>query len=198
MSQNSRDPRIKTGVPNLDAILCGGFPKGSVTVLAGSPGAGKTILTQQILFSNASAKNKAIIFNTLSEPTAKTLRYLKQFDFFDSNQLENEIIHFVDLGGIMRSKGLQHAVNIILENLKRVTPAFVVIDSFKVFEDLATSREELRKFSYEVAIQLMAWETTVFSSASLINAISSPILSFQLQTDSSNLLSVNSPVSSKD
>jgi circadian clock protein KaiC len=35
-----------------------------------------------------------------------------------------------------------------------------VIDSFKVFDDLARSREELRKFGYEVAINLMAWEAT--------------------------------------
>src|SRR5690606_21409939 len=39
-------------------------------------------------------------------------------------------------------------------------PEIVVIDSFKVFEDLAHSREELRKFSYHLAVQLMAWQST--------------------------------------
>ena len=47
-----------------------------------------------------------------------------------------------------------------MEHVKRVKPAIVVIDSFKVFDDLAQSREELRKFGYELAVNLMAWETT--------------------------------------
>jgi circadian clock protein KaiC len=162
MIKKTLDERIKTGIRNFDEILCGGIPKGSLTVLAGTPGTGKTILSQQIVFHNASPSSKVLIFQTLSEPTAKTLKYLKQFKFFDPNLLENEIIHFVDLGDIMRNKGLEQGVSLLMDHVKRVNPEFVIIDSFKVFEDLAHSREELRKFSYEVAIQLMAWETTTF------------------------------------
>jgi len=50
----------------------------------------------------------------------------------------------------------------IIEHLKRVRPSIVVIDSFKVFSDLASNKEELRKFAYEVAINLMAWECSGF------------------------------------
>jgi circadian clock protein KaiC len=49
-----------------------------------------------------------------------------------------------------------------MQHLKKIKPAIVVIDSFKVFDDLATSREELRKFGYEIAVNLMAWEVTAF------------------------------------
>ena len=98
-------PRIETGVRNLDAIFGGGLPKGSVSVISGPPGSGKTILTQQLCFHNASPKHRILYFNTLSEPTAKTLRYLKQFEFFDAKKLEQSF-DFVDLGVILRSKGL--------------------------------------------------------------------------------------------
>ncbi len=162
MRKKPLDERIKTGVRNLDEILHGGLPKGSLTVFAGPPGAGKTILSQQILFNNATPASPGLIFQTLSEPTAKTLKYLQQFSFFDPKKLEDESVHFVDLGDIMRSKGLEQAVTALMGHVKRVKPAFVVIDSFKVFEDLAPSREALRKFSYEVAVNLMAWETTGF------------------------------------
>jgi circadian clock protein KaiC len=151
--------RVETGVRNLDAILHGGLPKGSVSVLSGPPGSGKTILAQQICFHNASPTEPALLFNTLSEPTAKTLRYLSQFSYFDPQKLD-ESIRFVDLGMILREKGLERALALIMENLREVKPAIVVIDSFKVFDDLAKSHEELRKFGYEVAVNLMAWETT--------------------------------------
>jgi circadian clock protein KaiC len=90
------------------------------------------------------------------------LRYLKQFKFFDQKKLEDGSIKFVDLGEILRSSGLEQAVELLMTHVKQIKPSFVVIDSFKVFEDLARSREELRKFSYEVAINLMAWECTTF------------------------------------
>ncbi len=162
MKTNLQDSRILTGVRNLDEILSGGIPKGSLVALAGTPGSGKTILSQQIIFQNASPQRRAIFFQTLSEPTAKTLRYLKQFDLFDSAKLEDGSVEFIDLGEIIRLKGLEQAIDLLMSHVKRIKPAFVVIDSFKVFDDLASSHTELRKFSYEVAINLMAWECTTF------------------------------------
>jgi circadian clock protein KaiC len=152
--------RVMTHISNLDEILGGGLPKGSITILAGPPGTGKTILSQQICFTNASPDDRALFIQTLSEPTAKTLKFMSQFNFYDPRKLEDGSVEFVDLGGIVRTKGLQEGVDMLMKHVRRVKPAFVVIDSFKVFEDLAHTREELRKFSYEVAVNLMAWECT--------------------------------------
>src|SRR6185295_11692935 len=120
MKKRPSIPRIETGIRNLDAVFGGGLPRGSVSVVSGPPGSGKTILAQQICFHAASPRHRILYFNTLSEPTAKTLRYLRQFSFFDTKKLEDDF-HF---------------------------------------DDLAGSKEELRKFGYEVAVNLMAWETT--------------------------------------
>jgi circadian clock protein KaiC len=162
MKASRPENRIPTGVRNLDEVLHGGIPLGELTVLAGMPGAGKTTLAEQIIFQNATPEQPALIFQTLSEPTAKTLRYLKQFSFYDPKKLEDGSITFVDLGDILRTKGLEQAIALLMDHIRKVKPSFVVIDSFKVFEDLANDREELRKFSYEVAVNLMAWECTSF------------------------------------
>jgi circadian clock protein KaiC len=151
--------RISTGVRNLDEILRGGLPQGSVSVVGGPPGSGKTILAHQICFHNASAKRRVLYFNTLSEPVAKALRHLRQFSYFDAGKLD-DAIHFIDLGTILRSGGLGESQGLILQHLKKVKPALVIVDSFKMFDDLAKSQEERRKFSYEIAVNLMAWETT--------------------------------------
>ncbi|MBC7540865.1 MAG: hypothetical protein H7281_18735 [Bacteriovorax sp.] len=153
-------PRILTHISNLDEILGGGLPEGTITIIAGSPGTGKTILSQQICFPNATSDSPVLFFQTLSEPTAKTLKYLSQFKFFDPGKIANDIIEFIDLGGILKLESVQEGIDQMMEHVKRVKPSFVVIDSFKVFEDLAKSREELRKFTYGVAVNLMAWECT--------------------------------------
>ncbi|CAN5842394.1 circadian clock protein KaiC [soil metagenome] len=154
------DLRVQTGVRNLDALLKGGLPKGAVAILAGAPGAGKTILAQQIGFHHASPKHRVLWFGTLSEPTSKSLLYLSRFSFFDAAKVSAGSVQFVDLGVIRRGKGLDEAIALIMQSVKTVKPSMVFIDSFKVFDDLAGSREEQRKFAYELAIQLMAWETT--------------------------------------
>ena len=161
MTKTTSISRLATGIRNLDAILNGGWPLGSVTVVAGPPGSGKTVLAQQICFNNVSPKSRILYFNTLSEPSAKTLRYLAEFTYFDAAKLDADF-KFIALGGVLREKGLQETQALIVEQLKKVKPSIVVIDSFKVFDDLARSHEELRKFGYEVAVNLMAWETTAF------------------------------------
>lgn len=160
MKFSSKLSRISTGVRNLDEILNGGLPESSLTVFAGTPGSGKTILSQQIAFKNATPETKVIFFQTLSEPTAKTLKYLKQFDFFDQSKLDSGCIEFIDLGDILRVDGLERSIQMVLDHVKRFKPSILIIDSFKVFGELAKTREDLRKFSYEMAINLMAWECT--------------------------------------
>jgi circadian clock protein KaiC len=157
---NADEVRVSTSVRNLDALLDGGLPRGSVTMVAGPPGSGKTILAQQIGFHNAKRKTAPVLyFSTLSEPTAKTLRYLSRFSFFEPTAIERSM-RFIDLGVILRSDGLAATFDLIMQHVKKLKPSMVVIDSFKVFDDLAKSQEELRKFGYEIAVNLMAWEVT--------------------------------------
>jgi circadian clock protein KaiC len=41
---------VPSGIDGLDRLVGGGFPKGSLIVIAGKPGTGKTILSAQFLY----------------------------------------------------------------------------------------------------------------------------------------------------
>lgn len=153
------DGLMSTGVPNLDMVLSGGLIRGSSTAIVGPPGSGKTILAHQVAFHNATHTAPVLVFSTLSEPGAKALFYLNRFSYFDAKKLEGSI-HFVDLGVILRTKGLADTLTLVVDRLKAVKPSLVIVDSFKVFEDLTTSPEELRKFSYALVVELMTRQCT--------------------------------------
>ncbi|RYZ82065.1 MAG: hypothetical protein EOP04_22775, partial [Proteobacteria bacterium] len=159
-THKSGDHRLTTGIPSLDIILQGGLIPGSVTVIGGPPGSGKTILSHQIGFHLASLKCKVVYFQTLSEPTAKRLRFLKDFHYFDAEKVDSEVF-FIDLGEPLRSEGVDSVLDRLMEHVRVLKPTLVVLDSFKAFGDFAPSSERYRKFSYEVVVRLMAWDCTV-------------------------------------
>src|ERR1700693_960045 len=93
--------RLRTGVTDLDLILGGGLEPGSLVILAGAPGTGKTILAQQICFANATPEHKALYYTTLSEPHTKLVRHLEPFHFFKPSALGKtvDLIHLGELVG---------------------------------------------------------------------------------------------------
>ena len=96
--------RLSTGSRPLDTILGGGLPARSVTVVAGQPGSGKTVLTLQALFHHARQGKKCLYFSTLSEPALKTVRYVQAFSFFDAHLIEDRLA-FIDLGSALSNGG---------------------------------------------------------------------------------------------
>jgi circadian clock protein KaiC len=87
---------LDTGVPGLNEVLGGGLPELSFNLVAGGPGSGKTTLTMQLLFANATAERPALYFTLLGETGLKMLRYQQQFDFFDLKRVGSEV-HFLNL-----------------------------------------------------------------------------------------------------
>ena len=95
MSEKLRIRCLATLIPGLDNLLGGGLPEFSFNLIAGAPGSGKTTLAHQIMFSLATADNRALFFTVLGEPALKMLRYQQQFSFFDPHKINESV---VDLG----------------------------------------------------------------------------------------------------
>lgn len=70
--------RVKTGVDGLDAMMGGGLPRGSVTLVRGGPGAGKTTLALQFLMAGIREGEKGL-YITLEEGTKEVVRNASQY-----------------------------------------------------------------------------------------------------------------------
>src|SRR5712692_3760785 len=71
--------RTPTGIPGLDEILSGGFPRGRVILLVGGPGTGKTILTSQFLMNGIKIYGENGAFVSLDETKAHYYREMALF-----------------------------------------------------------------------------------------------------------------------
>ena len=151
--------KLPTNVPGLDSILTGGIPELSINIITGPPGAGKTIFTQQILYSNAGPDCKALYLVTLSEPSVKLLHYLQRFSFFDADKVGSDV-NYLDIGEVIREKGLEDATAVIVKHVQEHKPSLVAIDSFKAIHDMAKDPVEVRKFGYDLSVQLTTWGVT--------------------------------------
>lgn len=151
--------RLTTGSATFDRILGGGIPARSLNIIAGQPGAGKTLFSLQMLFALARLGKKGLYFTTLAEPALKLLQYMQQFSFFDETLLERSIV-FADLGSVIRRKGAEATLGEIATRVEREAPAVVVIDSFKALRDILGDAATLRTFVYDLAVHTASWGAT--------------------------------------
>lgn len=151
--------RLTTGVPRLDSVLHGGIPRYSVVFVAGLPGSGKTILSEQMLFANAREGHTCLYLSTISEPPIKVLRFLQQFSFFDADRFGSSVI-YVDIGSTLRSGGPEAVLAQISDLLRTHRPALVVVDSFKVLQEAFSDQLQFREFTSDLTVNLSLWEAT--------------------------------------
>jgi circadian clock protein KaiC len=151
--------QVSTSIPGLDLVLNGGLEPGSVVVVAGAPGTGKTILAQQLCFANATAGHKCVYYTTVSEPHTKLVRHLEPFSFFDREALGARVEH-IYLGDLLRRGRPDGLVSEIARKALDEEPAIVVLDSAKMLRDFADERE-LRTALYDLTGRLSHTETVL-------------------------------------
>ncbi len=155
--------RLPTGVPGLDDVLGGGLPEYSFNVIAGAPGAGKTTLAHQIMFTLASPARPALYFSVMGEPALKMLRYQQQMAYFDPAKLGGAI-QYVNLSDALQTGDLDQVLADIIRRVEEMSPGLVVLDSFQNIAHLTTGWEDLdvQGFIQRLALHLTSWQATTF------------------------------------
>jgi circadian clock protein KaiC len=158
--------RLATGVPGLDELLGGGIPEYSFNLIAGMPGAGKTTLAHQLMFSLATPEHRALFFTVLGEPPLKMLRYQQQFSYFDVDKV-NVSVKYVNLSSDLLDGDFDKVLARIAEEVENFSPSLVFVDSFRSVVQSAKAAMEpgvfgLQHFIQELGVQMTSWQATTF------------------------------------
>ncbi|OWT77020.1 MULTISPECIES: ATPase domain-containing protein [unclassified Achromobacter] len=142
-------PRMQSGIPGLDQILNGGFIDGASYIVQGRPGAGKTILANQIAFARASAGARVLYVTLLAESHERLFQSMSTLDFFDDQKLGREII-FVSVFHTLREEGLDAVVQLLRQETKRHRATLLIFDGLLNARDRAATDLDVKTFVAEV------------------------------------------------
>ena len=153
--------RLSSGQPRFDELVGGGLPAPAITLIAGAPGTGKTMLAEQFVFHNATMERPAVYLSTTTEPVEKLVRYGQELTFFDRDKIGTAVLYESLLQPLLTG-GLQGVLERIVELLRDVRPGLIVIDSFRAFAPFAADDVAYRAFVAELAGRLAASVTSAF------------------------------------
>jgi len=121
--------RIKTGIEDLDEVIEGGFPKGSLILLAGEPGVGKTVFSMQFLVKGCEL-NEPSVYVSFAEAKNTLIENFSRHLGVDLAKLEAEgklkILDFT----VMKEEGVSAILEAILGEVKAFKAKRLIIDSF--------------------------------------------------------------------
>ncbi len=143
--------RVPTSVPGLDTVLGGGLFGGGVYILQGAPGAGKTILANQICFGQVRAQKRVVYVTLLAETHGRMLQNLASLDFFDAELLRKSVT-YLSAFRALEEEGLKGLVTLLRREMRAADAALLVIDGLVTVDEVAGSEREFKKFIHELQI----------------------------------------------
>jgi circadian clock protein KaiC len=181
------DERCATGVNQLDAMLGGGIPRGTTTLVLGASGSGKTSLGLHFL-SQSSAQEPGLLFGFYEMPLRLRLKAarigIKIDDLIEQGYLD--ILWHPPTEDILDALG-----NRLLDAVRQRRVKRLVIDGLLGFQEIAADRpHRIGRFLTALANELRVSNVTTFYTAETRNLIGAGIESptIGLSTIAENLM----------
>ena len=120
--------RVSSGIQGLDELMNGGYPKGNIVLISGTPGTGKTIVCFQFIESGLK-KGDNCLYLTSDQPVKNLLFEAKQLQFDFQSEIDNGKLKvvYLDLDKQNLHKDIEEIVKsgkydrIVMDSLSPVT-----------------------------------------------------------------------------
>lgn len=122
--------RVASGIPGFDELVDGGIPYGSIVLVSGGPGSGKTTFCSQFLWEGVQ-DGETCLYITLEESPEEIRNAAARFGWdFSAEDNDGALqVMYID-----PATDTEQAVEHILEAVDQVDPDRLVIDSISVIE----------------------------------------------------------------
>ncbi|NJE00747.1 ATPase domain-containing protein [Thermococcus sp. JdF3] len=140
--------RLKTEIPALDDLLGGGLYQGSINMIAGPTGSGKTILALTIA-SNMSRQGRKVLYITFEESPGAILETMRKLGLDDD---------FSIISLVPEAKTPVQYYALIKKLLEETSSEILVIDSLSAMKSHMDERDFIKALRY---LQLLAKENNI-------------------------------------
>ena len=157
--------KVLTGIEGMDKVMGGGFEEGSVNIVGGGPGSGKSILATQFLVNGVTKYKEAGIYITFEETRGKLIKHMKGFGW-DLEELEKDgMLTVLEYSPSQVNKILEEGGGIIDSIIEKSKAKRIVIDSLTAFTLLF--RDDLSKIEASIKLfnLIQTWGCTALLTA---------------------------------
>lgn len=135
--------RIETGIKEFDRVLGGGIASGSLILVGGEPGIGKSTLLTKVMDNLAKKDNSVVLYVSGEESVGQIANRAKRLG------IEEKSFYVLN----------ETSWQVILSEINRIKPKFVVLDSIQttVSEEISSppgTVSQIREVTYEVMNQV--------------------------------------------
>ena len=160
-----KEKRVPTGIEEFDDFVEGGFPRGSMILLAGAAGSGKTIFASQYVYHGMSKLNESGVYVSFAENRSTFMKNMKRMDMDFEKYEQKGKFKFLDLITV-RDKGVESIVKRVLAEVDSLGAKRLVIDSFSAL---------VQAFSETIDARIMLH--TVLGKIAYLNGVTTLLIS---------------------
>jgi circadian clock protein KaiC len=165
--------RIETGIPGLDSVLQGGLLAGSVYLLEGRPGTGKTTLANQICFHRATLDPHVLYVTLFAESHDQLLLNLGHYTFFDPSLVPSRV-SYVSGSTMLEASGLKGLSDLLRHEVRARSASVLVLDGLAGLDELPLQPREIETFVRELQATARFCGCTVLLLTALRSEVRSP------------------------
>ena len=160
MKHEQEPKRMATGIPGLDTVLKGGLLRGGVYIVQGHPGAGKTVLTNQICFHHVRGGGQVLYTTLLAESHERLMFNLATFSFYDPAAVPKQI-EYLSGFSILEEGGLKALVDLVRKEARERKVSLLIIDGLVTAAESAETDREFKRFIHSLQIHAGLMNCTV-------------------------------------
>ena len=137
----------------------GGFITGAVYIVRGTPGAGKTILANQMCFNHARSGGRALFVTLLAESHSRMLQHMERLDFYEPGVIPDQL-YYISAFSVLEEEGLDGLMNLLRREMRTHKATLLILDGLIAVEETSKSDREFRKFIHEFQAHVATFDCT--------------------------------------